>query len=139
MKTKHSTWEVLKFHISGIIQANSRFLFFVFILFAFSKGILNIVIVLLPRYIIDAIAIQNINNLFLWIFIYGFSMLVLMIASTITQNIFSGNAMAIHNLQGGIFFKKYRHVSYRYLEDPTFQAKRSTALWAAIGNNDSGY
>ncbi|MBU1145196.1 MAG: ABC transporter ATP-binding protein/permease [Firmicutes bacterium] len=139
MKTKYSIWEVLKFHVRGIKQENSSFLFYIFILFALSKGILTIVTVLFPRYIIDAIVIQNTNNLFLWISIYGFSMLILMVVSTITQNIFSGNAMAIHNLQGGIFFKKYRHVSYRYLEDPTFQAKRSTALWAAIGNNDSGY
>jgi ATP-binding cassette subfamily B protein/ATP-binding cassette subfamily C protein len=99
---------------------------------------MNIVIVLFPRYIIDAIVVQNRYGLFLWISIYGVSILLLNLASTITRNIFSGNAMAIHFLQSGIFFKKYRHVSYRYLEDPTFQAKRSTAL-EAVGNNDSGY
>ena len=138
MKTKYSIWEVLKFHIKGIIELKKSFIFSIFIIYAFSTGILNIITVLFPRYIIDAIVVQNINDLFLWIIIYGFSILVLMLLSTISQNIFSGNAMAIKFLQGRVFFHKYRHVSYRYLEDPTFQAKRSTALWA-LGNNDSGY
>ncbi|BCR35221.1 ABC transporter ATP-binding protein [Mariniplasma anaerobium] len=139
MKTKYSIWEVFKFQIKGILEANKSFIFYIFIIYAFSAGILNVVTVLFPRYIIDAIVVQNINDLFLWIFIYGFSILVLMLLSTISQNIFSGNATAIKFLQARIFFKKYRHVSYRYLEDPTFQAKRSTALWASLGNNDSGY
>ena len=139
MKTKYSIWEVLKFHIKGIIESNKSFVFYIFIIYAFSTGILNVVTVLFPRYIIDAIVVQNIDILFLWITIYGSSILVLMLLSTISQNIFSGNAMAIKFLQSRAFFKKYRHVSYRYLEDPTFQAKRSTALWAALGNNDMGY
>jgi len=139
METKHSLWEVLKFHIKGIKESNKSFIFYIFIIYAFSTGILNVVTVLFPRFIIDAIVIQNRDNLILWISIYGSSILVLMLLSTISQNIFSGNAMAIKFLQARIFFKKYRHVSYRYLEDPTFQAKRSTALWAALGNNDMGY
>ncbi|MDA3932353.1 MAG: ABC transporter ATP-binding protein [Tenericutes bacterium] len=138
MKTKYSTWEVFKFHIKGIKESKKNFIFIIFIIYALSTGILNIVTVLFPRYIIDAIVVQNIDNLFLWIFIYGISILVLMLLSTITRNIFSGNAMAIKFAQFGVFFKKYRHVSYRYLEGPTFQAKRSTALWA-LGNNDIGY
>jgi ABC-type multidrug transport system fused ATPase/permease subunit len=139
METKHSLWEVLKFHIKGIKESNKSFIFYIFIIYAFSTGILNVVTVLFPRFIIDAIVIQNRDNLILWISIYGSSILVLMLLSTISQNIFSGNAMAIKFLQSRAFFKKYRHVSYRYLEDPTFQAKRSTALWAALGNNDMGY
>lgn len=139
MKTKYSIWKVFKFHIKFIIESNKSFIFYIFIIFAFSSGILNVVTVLFPRYIIDAIVVQNIDKLFLWIFIYGFSILVLMLLSTISRNIFSGNVMAIKFLQARVFFKKYRYVSYRYLEDPTFQAKRSTALWAALGNNDMGY
>lgn len=138
MKTKYTVWEVFKFHIKGIKESKKSFIFYIFILYAFSTGLLNVVTVLFPRYIIDAIVVQNINYLFLWVVIYGSSILVLMLVSSIAQNIFSGNAMAIKFLQGRAFFKKYRHVSYRYLEDPTFQAKRSTALWA-LGNNDSGY
>ncbi|MBI9008622.1 MAG: ABC transporter ATP-binding protein [Tenericutes bacterium] len=139
MKTKYTTWEVFKYHINAIKESKKRFIFIIYILYAISAGILNIVTVLLPRYIIDAIVVQNINDLFLWITIYGFSILILMLLSSISLNIFSGNAMALKFLQGEVFFKKYRHVSYRYLEDPTFQAKRSTALWAALGNNDMGY
>lgn len=138
MKTKYSIWEVFKFHIKGIKETNKSFIFYIFIIYAFSAGILSIVTVLFPRYIIDAIVVQNTDDLFLWIIIYGCSILVLMLLSAITQNIFSGNATAIKFLQARIFFKKYRHVSYRYLEDPTFQAKRSTAL-DTLGNNDSGY
>jgi ABC-type multidrug transport system fused ATPase/permease subunit len=138
MKTKYTIWEVFKFHIKEIIKLKKGFIFFIFIIYAFSTGILSIVTVLFPRFIIDAIVVKNIDNLFLWIFIYGSSMLVLMLLSSISQNIFSGHAMAIKFLQAKKFFKKYRHVSYRYLEDPTFQAKRSTAL-DALGNNDSGY
>lgn len=139
MKTKHSIWEVFRFHIKFIIESKKSFVFFIFIIFAVSSGILNVVTVLFPRYIIDAIVVQDIDKLLLWIFIYGFSILGLMLVSTIARNIFSGNVMAIKSLQARVFFKKYRHVSYRYLEDPTFQAKRSTALWAALGNNDMGY
>jgi ATP-binding cassette subfamily B protein/ATP-binding cassette subfamily C protein len=138
MKTKYSIWEVFRFHIKDIVEQNKSFIFYIFIIFAFSTGILNVVTVLFPRYIIDAIVVQNIDELFLWVFIYGVSLLVLMLLSTITRNIFSGNAMAIKFLQGRSFYKKYRNVSYRYLEDPTFQAKRSTAL-DTLGNNDSGY
>ena len=139
MKTKYSIREVFKFHINDILEANKSFIFYIFIVHAFSTGILSVVTVLFPRYIIDAIVFQNNGSLLLWISIYGCSFLLLMLVSTISQNIFSGNAMAIKFLQARKFFKKYRHVSYEYLEDPTFQAKRSTALWAALGNNNMGY
>jgi len=124
--------------MKGIKDEKYGFLYYILFIQAVSLGMLNIVTVLFPRYIIDAIVIRNMNDLFLWIFIYGGSLLLLMTITTVLRNVFSGNAMAIHNLQHGIFNKKYRHVAYRYLEDPTFQAKRSTAL-DAIGNNDSGY
>jgi len=138
MKTKYSLWEVLKFHIQGIKQFKKKRIYVLFCTFAISSSILSIITVLFPRYIIDAIALQNTSDLFFWITVYCLSLFVLMQLTTITRSIFSGEAMSLHFLQGGVFFKKYRHVSYRYLEDPTFQAKRSTAL-NAMGNNDSGY
>jgi len=121
-----------------ISEGKKKYLFIIFVLNAFVSGLLPVLAVLIPRYIIDSIAIQNLQKVVIYISIFCIASIVLSIISHLFKGIAFGDFLALRLNQFSLMFQKFRFAAYEVLENPSFQAKRSVAS-KTLSYGDEGF
>ncbi len=131
--SKYSYWKVVQFLYRFIHEEKRLILYPLYVLEPLAMGLIPIVMIVFPGKVIDAVANGNTHDLYVLTGIFGISVILLYTAHHVMNSIFNSELLALRFFAGKRFNAKYRFADYRYLEDPDFQAKRSTALQALRG------
>ena len=70
-KKNYSLIDIFKFYINVMKEDKKFYLVYVFIIYAFTGGLLPIIAIVLPRYIIDSVQTSNYNDIYLYVTIFG--------------------------------------------------------------------
>jgi ABC-type multidrug transport system fused ATPase/permease subunit len=137
-KCHNSFWNVIQYQIKIMIDMKKNYLFLIYFLYMFLSGLLPIVAVWFPKLIIDAIASGNQARTFEYILWFCLFSVSLSVGANLLEGIAIGNFLEMRLEQYSIYHKKYKDVSFQYLENPEFIAKRSSAM-RTLSNNDEGF
>jgi len=113
-------------------------LFFIFPANTILTGILPVIAVVLPRYIIDAITNADTRSVWIYVSLFaGVSMLFALATETMKQSV-QQYFMEMRLYQFVKYHEKYKDAAYSALENPDFQAKRYVAM-NTLSNANRGF
>lgn len=133
MDTKYSVWQVIKFQF-GLIREEKRIGAFVaYLIEPFVSGAIPVCMIVFPALVIDAIVDNNLTDVYTWSFVFAITLVVLFSIHHLLMGLFNSHTLGLRFLASKKFNDKYRYAAFSHLENPEFQAKRSTALRALRG------
>lgn len=137
-KTKMSSWKVIKYQMKIIKNMKKGYIFLIYIMYMILWGLLPVLAVWFPSYIIDAIANGNLSQMSFFTIWFCLSAALLSIGAFLIEGIAIGNFLEMRLEQYSIYHSKYKDVSFQYLENSDFIAQRSSAM-RTLSNNDEGF
>jgi ABC-type multidrug transport system fused ATPase/permease subunit len=137
-KTKISAWKVIKYQMKVITDMKKWYVFIIYIMYMLLSGLLPITTVWFPRHIIDAIYNGSLTQMSFYTIWFCISATILAVGSFLLEGYAIGNFLEMRLEQYSIYHRKYKDVSFQYLENPDFIAQRSSAM-RTLSNNDEGF
>ncbi len=123
-----SIFDVFKFHFKMFKEDKEGYLVWIFILNMLITGLIPLVGVILPKYIIDAISGSKLDDAFKFIIIFGLLSMILTIVSVKLSAISSGRFSASRLRRSKMYNDKFRNVSMVHLESSEFHSTRAEAF-----------
>lgn len=122
--------DVFRFHVRMFKEDKELYMILLFIVNMIVAGIIPLIAVIFPKYIIDAIHNSNLRESFTYISIFGLSSLVLTMTRVKLQAFANGKFAASRLQRTNVFNETFRRVSMKHLEDSRFHSDRSEASHA---------
>ncbi len=138
MKKELTMFDVFKFHVKTFREDKDSSLFLIYILHMIVSGSIPLVAVIMPRFIIDAISINDLNATVMYIFIFCGLTLFFHVSRIKLMYKAEGKFVASRVRRGKVYVKKFRNASFLHLEDSNFHKKRNEAF-NTMSSNFNGY
>jgi len=120
--------DVFKFHIGVLKEDKEMFMIWIFILNMVITGSIPLVVVIFPRYIIDAISSSDLKLTLTYIAMFGIIAMTLSILSVKFNALADGRFLASSMRRKRNYNEKFKNVSMSHLEDANFHSKRNEAF-----------
>lgn len=137
-KQNYSLRDIFKFYINVMKEDKKLYIIPVFIVYAITGGLLPIIAIVLPRYIIDSVQTSNYHDIYLYVGIFAALSIMLYIISSKLSGIANGQFMSMRILRSRFYNRKFKDISIAHLEDSEFHKERNAAF-AAFSSNFSGF
>ena len=138
MEKKLTIFDVFKYHIKTIMDDGDSSVFLMYILHMIASGSIPLIAVILPKYIIDSISINDLDSTIMYILIFGGLTLLFHIIRIKTMYVAEGKFVSSRIKRSRTYVQKFRNASFLHLEDSNFHKKRNEAF-NAMGSNNNGY
>jgi ABC-type multidrug transport system fused ATPase/permease subunit len=130
--------DVLKFHLDIWRQDKEMYMIWIFLAQMILAGIIPILSIVFPRYIIDAIANSELESTMILIVAFGSSAVIFSILQTKNMYFAEGRFLASRIRSNRMLIKKFAKIDFEHLENSTFHQTINEAD-SAMSNNFDGY
>lgn len=130
--------DLIKYYLDTFKKDKDMVIVWFILLQGLFNGAIPIIAVIMPKYIIDAISVGDIENSMIYVLIFGLSSLILASISAYMTGVVRGRILASRVRKVTEVGKELRYSKFEYLEDAVFNKKREEAL-ATFRNGDEGY
>lgn len=136
--TKYSNLDLIKYYYKNFKRDKELFVFVLIFISSLCNGILPLLAVIFPKFIVDAIGANDLSNVLFYILMFGGLSLVLSSIHLYLRGIILGRTLAARVRKATELGQRFRFIDFKFLEDSNFHKRRNEAQ-AAYRNSQEGY